>query len=236
MERKYIRPGIKLNIFGKLLIGIIAMILLIALIAQVGIKSINKLEETSNEMMDESIKHYAIQKLKLNFQQILMPANDYLIHGNKVEQSNFGQLLKEVKVQIAECRKISNNSREQILIEKVESSLIEIEALAWDIFQLDNPIGHSEGAIMMEEMDAIADKAISEIDEVLIADVIEMEEHIKTTQTTNNKASRTIIIVGFFISDLAGTVFRNLWLVVAMLIVGGFLFIFLRFPCNPQLK
>jgi PAS domain S-box-containing protein len=211
MERKYSRPGIKLSIFGKLLIGIIAMIILISLIAYVGIHSINKLEKTSNEMLGESIRHNAIQKLRLNFQQLLMPSNDYLIHGNKVEQSNFEQLLKEVKAQMTECLEFSWNSSDQILIDKFESSLIELEALAWEIFQFDDPIGNPKGAIMMEEMDAIADRAIREIDEYLIAEVKEMEEHIKTTQKTNIKASRTIIIVGLFISFC--------------LVIGGFYYV-----------
>ena len=130
MAIKHSQSGIKLNIFNKLLIGIIAMILLILLIAQVGIKSINKLEEKSNEMIVESIKHTAIQKLKLKFHQILMPANDYLIHGNKVEKLNFERLLNEVKAQLVECSEFSLDNREQILIDLFESSLIALEALS----------------------------------------------------------------------------------------------------------
>lgn len=200
MENKYNLLGIKLNIFGKFLIGIIVMIMLILLIAEVGIRNINKIEEISNEMIDISIKLTAFHKLKLNFQQILMPTNDYLIHGNKIEQSNFEQLLKEVKAQMSECRELVRNSRKQILIDKFESILIELEALAWDIFIIDDPIGHTKGAVMMEEMDGIADRVIREIDDFLIAEAKEMQEHIKTNQTTNIKASREMIMIGLFIS------------------------------------
>ena len=203
--------GIKLNIFGKLLIGIIAIVILISLIATIGIRSINQLEGVSKEIMDESIKHTALQKLKLNFQQILMPANDYLIHGNQVEKSHFESLLKDVKTQMDVCSKYSWDNDGKIFIFKFENSLIELEALARDIFQLDNPIGHPEGMLLMEKMDAIADRILGVIDEVLVAEVEEMKEHIQTSQTTDIKTSRTLIIMGLFISFC--------------LVIGGFLYV-----------
>lgn len=208
MEKKHNLMRIKLTIFGRLLIGIFVMLMLISLIAVVGIRSINKVEETSNEMIDVSIKYTAFNMLKLNFQQILMPANDYLIHGNKIEQSNFEQLLKVINAQMSECRELVRNSREQILIDKFESFLIEVEALAWDILKLDDPIGHTKGAVIMEVMDEIAERATREIEDFLIAETKEIEEHIKTNHTTNIKASRAIIMIGLFISFI--------------LLVGGF--------------
>ncbi len=185
--------------------------MLISLIAIVGIKSINQLESTSNEMLDESIKHAVIQNLKLNFQQLLMPANDYLIHGNQVEKSHFERLLKEVKVQIDVCREFSWENREQILLFKFESNLTELEAIAWDIFQFDNPIGHPEGGVMMEEMDAISDRTIGFMDDALLAEEKEMKERIQINQAANINASRLLIIMGLFISFC--------------LVIGGFFYV-----------
>jgi len=211
MGRKSIRQVIKLNIFGKLLVGIIAIVMLISLISIVSIKSINQLEGISNEILDESIKHAAIQNLKLNFQQLLMPANDYLIHGNQVEKLHFERLIKEVKAQIDVCREFSWENREQILLFKFESNLTELEAIARDIFQFENPIGHPEGAVMMEEMDAIADRTIGIMDDALLAEEEEMKERIQINQATNIKASRLLIIMGLFISFC--------------LVIGGFFYV-----------
>ena len=185
---------------GKLLIGIIFLIMLISLIAVVGIRNINKLEKTYTEMIVVSNKHNTIHKLKLYFQQILMPPNDYLIHGNKIEQSNFDQLLKEIQQLIYEYSKLDGNKSEQILFDKIESSLIELTALSGNIFEIEDPIGHIQGAIMMEEMDGFADRVVGEIDDFLIADVNEREDNIKANHTTNIKTSRTIIIIGLLIS------------------------------------
>jgi PAS domain S-box-containing protein len=202
---------IKISIFGKLLVGIIAIVMLISLIAIVGIKSITQLERASNEILDESIKHAAIQNLKLSFQQILMPANDYLIHGNQIEKSHFERLLKEVKTQIDEYHEFFWDNREKILLFKIESSLNELEAIARDIFQFDNPIRHPEGSVIMEEMDAIANTTIGFMDEVLLAEAAEMKERIQITQATNIRASRLLIIMGLFISFC--------------LVIGGFYYV-----------
>ena len=98
---------IKITIFQKLLIGIIAVLMLISIIAFVGISSVDYLEKSAKIMLKESKQQYALQKLKLNFQQILMPPNDYLVHGDKVEFINFVLLDSIAKAQIIECKKYS---------------------------------------------------------------------------------------------------------------------------------
>lgn len=202
---------IKLTIFPKLLIGIIAMLILISVIAVVSIVSINELESTANDILEESIDRSSFQKLKLNFQQLLMPANDYLIHGNKVELVNFEQLLSSVQSQITACREIIGHPRDHEALDEFENSLNEVVSLASKILDLESPIGSPEGAIMMEEMDDIANEAIVKIDEILIVASMEMARYINSNQATNIRATRIIIIVGLFIAF--------------SLIVGGFFYV-----------
>ena len=102
---------IKITIFQRLLIGIIAVLMLISIISFVGIISINKLERTSKIMLEESKKQSALQNLNLNFQQLLMPANDYLVHGDKVEYINFKRLNSTVKEQYIQCKKWNTYNR-----------------------------------------------------------------------------------------------------------------------------
>lgn len=52
------------------------MLLLNAIIAYVGIVSVNKLENTSKIILKESYRYNNLQNLKLNFTELLMPAND----------------------------------------------------------------------------------------------------------------------------------------------------------------
>ena len=211
MEIKFRLSRIKLSIFQKLLIGVFAMLMLNSLIAFVGIISINELEKTANIMLEESQGHSAFQKLKLNVQQLLMPANDYLIHGNKVEINNFKQLLSIVQTQVLECREIIRHPLEQKALDEFENSLIVIVSLASEILEIENPVGSPEGAIKMEEMDAITNEAINEIDELLMIASSEMAEYINTNQATNIRATRIIIITGLFIAFC--------------LVVGGFFYV-----------
>ena len=201
----------KMTIFQKLLIGIIAMLLLNATIAFVAIISVNELEKTAKTMLEESREQSSFQNLKLNVQQLIMPANDYLVHGNKIELQNFEQLLSLVQTQIAECRKLIGHPLEKKAIDAFENSIITVESLALEIFKLENPIGNAEGSIKMEEMDAVTNEAIINVDELLTIASIEMTTYINTNQATNIRATRIIIIVGLFIA--------------VCLVVGGFFYV-----------
>jgi hypothetical protein len=177
-----------MTIFQKLLIGIIALLMLNTIIAFVGIISINEFEKTAYIMVEESQEQSAFQKLKLNVQQLLMPANDYLVHGNKVEKYNFEQLLTVVKAQIIECRELIGHEHEHVALNDFEKSLTVAEVLALEILKLESPIGNPEGAIIMEEMDAVTNEAIKSIDEMLMVASLEMTEYINTNQATNIQA------------------------------------------------
>ncbi len=211
MESKFRLPRIKLTIFQKLLVGIIAMLMLTAIIAFVSIISINELEKTANDMLVESIENNTIQNLKLNFQQLIMPANDYLVHGNKVEIINFEQVFSKVQTQAFKCKELMEHPREHKVLDEFESSLKKVEILTYEIFELKNPIGNPKGATMMEEMDAITEEAINEIDELFIIASLEMTEYVNTNQKTNIRATRLIIIIGLFIAFC--------------LVIGGFFYV-----------
>ncbi len=202
---------LKMTIFQKLLIGIIAMLMLIATISFISIVSINELENTSKFMLEESREQNIFQRLKLSVQQLVMPPNDYLIHGNKVEIRHFKQLLSIVQTQIDECREIIGHPLEQKGVDEFENSLIAVESLAVEIFKLENPIGNSEGAIKMEEMDAITNEAIINLDKLLTLASLEISEYINANQKTSIRATKINIFIGLFIA--------------ICLVVGGFFYV-----------
>lgn len=191
---------IKMTIFQRLLIGIIAMLMLNVLMAFVGIMSVNKLERNSKIMLGESSNRNALQNLRVNFLQLNMPANDYLIHGNKVEIINFEHLNTIVKAQIMICKKHSGAHFNQWYMNDLESKYKEVELLSNEIFELENPIGNPEGMIVMEELDAVTDKIINDLNELVIIESKEMVKYLNTNQATNIMATKIIIIVGLFLA------------------------------------
>lgn len=210
--RKFINSlKFKLTIFQKLLIGIIAMLILIAIIAYVGIASVNKLENTSEIILKESNKYNNLQDLKLNFTELLMPANDYIIHGNKVEILNFKKLDSITKQQLEKCKAFENDHFNEHFLEEIEDIFHEVERLSNNIFELKEPVGNNEGAIMMEVMDGIVIDAQKKIDILLSTSSTLMGKYINANQVTNSKASKIILIV--------------VVIIMISLVVGGFYYV-----------
>ena len=211
MKIKYNFPMLKMTIFQKLLVGIIAMLLLIVIIAYVGIESANKLGNTSKIILKESNKYNNLQSLKLNFTELLMPANDYLVHGNKVEILNFKKLDSITRQQLEKCKVVENNHFNEHFLEEIESIFHEVEELSKNIFELKKPIGNRNGAIMMEVMDGSVLKAEKKIDILLSTSSALMSKYINSNQVTHTRASRIIILVVVFL--------------MISLLVGGFYYV-----------
>jgi PAS domain S-box-containing protein len=198
----------RLTIFQKLLVGIIVMLILNAIIAYVGIISVHKLENTSKIILKESNKYNNLQNLKLNFTELLMPANDYLIHGNKVEILNFKKLDSITRQQLEKSKAFENNHFNEHFLEEIEDIFHEVERLSKNIFGLKNPVGDPQGALMMEVMDGIIIDAGKKIDILSASSSSLMSEYINTNQVTISEASKIIIIAVVFI--------------MISLVVGGF--------------
>jgi len=211
MKSKFEIPVIKITIWGKLFIGIIAIIVLIALIAIEGMNSINKLGNLSNEMLNKSSANNNVQNLKSNLEKLIMPPNDYLIHGNRIEFENFKKSLTDVKAQLNEYSVTTHHFIEKLPPDELVFLVGEVEALALEIFKLEEPIGNTYGADLMEKMDSIIDKATLQIDDILIAEKEDLDKNILRTHYTYVKYTRIIILVGLTI--------------VFSLLFGGFFYV-----------
>jgi PAS domain S-box-containing protein len=208
---KYKYSKLKINIFQKLLIGITLMLILNVIIAYVGIVNINTLENASEIILKESNKYKNLQTLKLNFTELLMPANDYLIHGNNVEIKNFEKLDSIAKQQFEICKNFENTHFNEHFLEEIEAIFHEVESLSEKIFELKEPIGNSNGALIMEVMDNYIKDIGGKIDILLLSSSTLMDEYINSKQVTNTNASRIIIIALLFI--------------MISLLVGGFYYV-----------
>jgi PAS domain S-box-containing protein len=201
---------LKLSIFQKLLVGIIAMLILVVIIAYVGIVSVNKLEKTSEIILKESNKYNNLQSLKLDFTELLMPANDYLIHGNKVEILNFKKLDSITGQQLEKCKALETEHFNEHFLEEIENIFQEVETLSNKIFDLKNPVGNTQGALIMEVMDGTIINAGGKIDILLSSSSSLMNKYLNANQTTNSRAHK--ITIGVVL------------LITFFLVVGGFYF------------
>jgi len=204
-------PFRKMTIFQKLLIGIIALLILNLIIAYVGIASANRLEKTSEIILKESNKYNNLQNLKLAFTELLMPANDYLVHGNKLEIENFKKLDSITRKQLQASKAFETDHFNEHFLEEIENIFYEVETLSKKIFELKNPIGNAEGALIMEVMDSNITTIGKKIDILSSSSSTSIGNYINSNQESNTRASRIIIIVLFFI--------------IFSLVVGGFYYV-----------
>lgn len=211
MESKSKIPVKKMTIWAKLFIGIIVIMVLTAFIAIQGINSINKLRNLSSVMLNESIANNTVQNLKSNLEKLIMPPNDYLIHGNRIEFKNFGKSLTDVKAQLNEYSVTTHHYIEKLPPNELVFYLGEVEALALEIFKLEEPIGNKHGADLMEKMDSIINMVTIQIDYMIIAEEEDIGKNILKIHTTNVKYTRIIILVGLAI--------------VFSLLFGGFFYV-----------
>ncbi|PCH49876.1 MAG: hypothetical protein COC22_06190 [Flavobacteriaceae bacterium] len=202
---------LKMTIFQKLLIGIIAMLILNIVIAYIGIASTNKLDKNSTIILKESQKNKNLQELKLSFTELLMPANDYLIHGNKIEILNFKKLDSITKQRLKNCLTLENNHFNEHFLEEIETILYKVKELSYKIFYLKNPIGNKQGAIMMEVMDNNIATVGKKIDILSESSSLLISKYRKLNEEMRSSTSKSIIIL--------------VLIIMTSLIVGGFYYV-----------
>jgi PAS domain S-box-containing protein len=217
MDIKSKLPIKKITIWFKLLVGIIIIIALITFLSIQGINSVNKLGNLSIEIYNESVTTNSIQNLKTNIERLVMPPNDYLIHGNKIEIQNFEQILDTIKSELRQYPDISYLYIEKPYVDELNDFLGELESRAIGIFNLQDPIGNAYGAILMEDMDSVVEEVIIKIDEKIITSKEHLRNDILIAHNTYIKFTRVIIVVGLII--------------ILALLIGGFFYV--REITNP---
>jgi len=153
-------------------LGIIYIIVLIFGFSMSGIyfylhtstdKSINNIRNYGNELE-------IVSRLELALVRTIMPANDYLIHGNKEEKSIF----EELKADADNCFSMleedtfhyytKDEGRE--FLNRLKDQYAQIKVYSEMIFNLSNPIGNRDGAYIMEKMDLLMDDMLNDMKEL----------------------------------------------------------------------
>ena len=126
-------------------------------------KSINNILKYRNELE-------ILSQLDLALARVVMPANDYLIHGDVDERYAFEDLDANVNKHFSMLSgeylptRIMTERRE--FINKLKVRYTRVKAFSEKILNLPDPIGNAEGARLMEEMDLLIDNIIEDMKEL----------------------------------------------------------------------
>ncbi|MFQ5685387.1 MAG: PAS domain S-box protein [Candidatus Scalindua sp.] len=108
-----------------------------------------------------------ISQLELSIAKLLMPANDYLIHGSEDERHLFHDADTEVnrifKILEADNLAIQIAADEQEALSRLKDKYFVVRNISVQILDLSGPVGNAEGAVMMEEMDSIVDGMLNDM-------------------------------------------------------------------------
>lgn len=201
----------KISIWSKLLVGIILIIMLITVLSVVSILSISKLGKLSDEVFTEAMATHLMQDIKVNFERLLMPANDYLIHGNKVEHENFHRLIGVLRSELQEYSELAPPEVMPSDLEELQMHLGKIEQISGNIFNLAEPIGNPLGSQLMEEMDLITELVRAKIDRIIAISEGHIQDDITLAQKMYITDTKAVIVVGIMI--------------LFALLIGGFFYV-----------
>ncbi|CQR70717.1 Methyl-accepting chemotaxis protein McpA [Sporomusa ovata DSM 2662] len=192
---------------GTKLILIAVPILLVSILVQLFAYFI--FTDTSQNMR-ESVKNSQIQqriaKTRLTLEQVVMPANDYLITGDVTERKNFEELSEQLETNLRELENLSLTPAELTIVQEFRRDWQEIKPDAVQILNLANPVGNFAGGDIMERMDAETERASGEIDKL-----DQIYENLAASSYRQAEDNRGKVVVGFAINTL----------VIVLLVVGS---------------
>lgn len=195
----------RFNVNSKLMIAgvpIIAIIILLQVFAY------TVLSDTNQSMLDISKNSHMQQrvaKTRLALEQVLMPANDYLVTGSPEERKNFEELSKKLEDNIHELERLPLSSEEAAIVKEVKHSWAEIKPDALAILSLPDPVGNAAGGDLMERMDSKSDEAAENIEKLEQLYAEEMDMHHQKSD-----ANKSRIIFGFIANNI----------IIVLLIIG----------------
>ncbi|TWH45453.1 methyl-accepting chemotaxis protein [Sporomusa sp. KB1] len=164
----------------------------------------------TSQSMRESAKNSQIQKqiakTRLTLEQVLMPANDYLITGDVTERKNFEELSEQLETNLRDLENLSLTPAELTIVQEFRREWQEIKPDAVQILNLANPVGNFAGGNIMERMDVKTERASGEIDK--LDQIYENQAASSYQQAEDNRGK---VVVGFAINTL----------VIVLLVIGS---------------
>lgn len=167
----------------KLVAGFVALFLFSLIGHVVGHFYINRLYHSSNEVEDAFLKLDYFSRFQLALERLLMPHNDYLIHGDPAEKTKSMKLIKQLDFMFKIGPKMASTDEEQALLNDAQTKFDDVKHLSKKIFAIENPVGNKAGSEIMERMDDLAYWMQKDMEMI---NVLHYEKTISTVNKTNS--------------------------------------------------
>ena len=197
----------------KLIIAFFAIIFPFLLITGIiAFYNQNEMRKFHHALSAVTKKMQIVGQMQLLMTMAVMPANDYIITGDKKYIEKFGNLARDLEKELNELDTVLApagvlTSEEKALIKDLKIAWLNIKELSGRIFAIQNPVASKDAAKLMEEMDyKWSYPAIERLKKWHEIDEIEYRTAIERTQMTWVQ-SWTVMLIGALIMLALGVFF-----------------------------
>ena len=149
----------------------------------------------------------SIKKLQHVMHMAVMAPNDYLLHGRVIERENYAASSSKVTMTINSMLKVmAHHQNELELMTQANQLWTQVDKKAHNILASTNPIGNTTMAEEMELLDAVAEQAVSILEQVFDIATLEMAEEVEEAEYLS------IIMTALIIGGTSLSALLILWL------------------------
>jgi len=191
------------SIRSRFLICLGAMLLPLMILGVTTYVSINHVVGTFTHVVDDPYTELRdVAQTQVAVLTALMPPNDYLVHGEKIEIQNFKLLAGKVDQQFDRLFKVIGPTHlESGLIYSARENWLIGREQALGLLSIPHPVGNHKAALAMEQMDIQFDKILADLDAANQLSTREAE-----TQLYKARAVRDEVIFKVWLVMLLGLV------------------------------
>ena len=144
----------RLKIRTKIILSFFAPIIpLSVIVVIVSGYLLNNLYNEAQRLDDISKQRIKVTDLRLSLNRVLMPANDYIITGDRKYADDFNVIYSEVEERLKTVEDIAKTPQENEIMRDVKDGWQNIREISLKIFSIPEPAGNKDAARLMEEMD-----------------------------------------------------------------------------------
>ncbi len=201
----------KFSIGRKLIIGVVAILLLMEVIIITGKKIINRLDESSQEILTKSEEIESVQDLRLSLLELTIPAHDYIFHHNSNDIREFKIKYAVTQDKLNKCNQLISTPSSKRYFDRFEVIFLRVGSIINEMMTSDESAGQTFHINQMKKMDGIVGMAIHELDLLVSTTKLEMDELNEQNQAIISNGKKNIMLIGI------GTILFGL--------VGGFIYV-----------
>jgi putative nucleotidyltransferase with HDIG domain len=166
-----------------------------------------------NTRLDQNLQHLAastnkvewVPHLQLAVEKSLMPANDYLIHGNTLgDKAEFSRLTAETEDLLGRIDdRDFFDEEERVFLSKIWMDHERLKAAGEEIFAISDPVGNAQGAALMEQFDAMGTEIVLYLEQLHSIHDYRLKQALDKTDNNRRQAQQQLIVTGVIIGFLA---------------------------------